>query len=311
MARGRRWRRSSHGLYVPSCVPFSVEQRIVEAYATQRTAVVTGWAALRWLGGSWFDGEAGRPVPIVVVANEGRTRQPNLVQVSQEFLHPDDVRRTGGLRTTNAVRSVAYEMRKAPHPLRAAQDFAMAAYDDLVSIEELAMFCEHELPRWTGVQKVRDVLPHLTENAWSPTEVTLGWLWSRARPGARLAFNTPVFSLDGRHLGTPDVLDLDVGVRGEYQGSLHLAGDRRAQDVVRDDVLLGAGLEMAIMLASDLRDPRRFLQRLDRAYERVVGRARAWTTEPPAWWVDTATVQARRALSDRNRERLLRYRDAA
>lgn len=311
MTRGRRWRRSSHGLYVSSDVPFSVEQRIVEAYATHRTGVVTGWAALRWLGGGWFDGEADQPVPIVVVANEGRTRQPGLVQLSQEFLHPDDVHRTGGLRTTSAVRSVAYEMRRAPHPLRAAQTFAMAAYDDLVSIEELATFCEHELPRWTGVQMVRDVLPHLTENAWSPTEVTLGWIWSRTRPSARLAFNTPVFALDGRHLGTPDVLDLDVGVGGEYQGSLHLAGERRAQDVVRDDVLLSAGLETAIMLAADLRDPRRFLQRLEGAYERAGGRTRGWTTEPPAWWVDTATVEGRRALESRDRERLLRYRRAA
>jgi len=311
MTRGSRFRRSSHGLYVPSDVPCSVEQRIVEAYAVHRAGVLTGWAGLRWLGGTWFGGGTSSPVPIVLVENEGRTRQPGLVQVSQEFLAPREVLRIDGVRTTSAVRSVAYEMRRAPDPLRAEQSFAMAAYDDLVSIDELARYCEEELPRWTGVQTVRDVLPRLTENAWSPTEVTMRWVWLQARPAARLVCNTPVFSLEGRHLGTPDVLDLDSGVRGEYQGSLHLAGERRAQDVVRDEVLAGAGLEMAIMLAADLRDPRRFVQRLEGAYERAAGRPRRWTTEPPEWWVDTTTVARRRALRGRDRERLLRYRRAA
>jgi hypothetical protein len=310
MLRGTRFRRTSHGLYVPAHVPRSVEQRIVEAYAVHRAGVVTGWAALRWCGGRWFDEGVERPVPIVL-EDEGRSRQPRLVEVSQEFLNPADVRRTDGVRTTSAVRSVAYEMRRAPYPLRAAQCFAMAAYDDLVSIDELARYCEDDLPRWTGVQMVRDVLPYLTENAWSPTEVTMGWVWRLHRPAARLAFNTPVFSLDGRHLGTPDVLDLDVGVRGEYQGALHLAGERRAKDVVRDEVLLGAGLEMAVMLASDLRDPRQFLGRLDGAYERAAARTRKWTVEQPASWIDTTTVARRRALRGRDRERLLRYRTAA
>lgn len=310
-ARGPRYRRTSHGLYVPSGVPPSVEQRIVEAYATRRSAVLTGWAALRWWGGAWFDEGEHRPVPLVLMADEGRTRQPRLVQVSQEFLHPRDVRRLDGVRLTSPVRSVAYEMRRAPDLLRAAQVFAMAAYDDLVSSDELARFCALELPRWAGVGRVRDVLPRLTENAWSPTEVTMGWVWSQARPRARLAYNVPVFSLDGRHLGTPDVLDLDVGVRGEYEGALHLAGERRAQDVVRDEVLASAGLEMAVMLAADLTEPARFLRRLEGAYERAALRPRSWTVEPPPWWVDTTTVARRRALGRRDRTRLLRYRSAA
>ena len=311
MTRGGSYRRSSFGLYVPAEVELSVEQRIVEAYATLRAGVTTGWAALRWLGGTWFDEDATSPVPLVLQADEGRSRQPQLVQVSQEFLHPREVWRVDGMRVTCSVRSVAYEMRRAPSPVRAAQAFAMAAYDDLVSIDELDRYCAEHLPRWTGVSQVRDVLPWLTENAWSPTEVTMGWVWQDVRPGARLAYNVPVFSLDGRHLATPDVLDPDSGVIGEYQGALHLAGERRAQDVVRDDKLRDAGLEMAIMLSGDLRDPRHFLRRLTGAYERAAGRPRRWTVEAPSWWVDTTTVAARRALDGDGRARLLGHRRAA
>ena len=310
MARGPRHRRTSYGLYVPAAVDQTVEQRIVEASATHRTGVVTGWAALRWLRGRWFDEGPHRPVPLVLQADEGRTRQPSLVEISQEFLAPSEVIRVDGLRITHPARSVAYEMRRAPSVLRAAQVFAMAAYDDLVSIEELQDYCTVHLPRCAGVGRVREALPRLTENAWSPTEVTMGWLWQDLRPEARLVHNCPVFSRDGRHLGTPDILDPGAGVIGEYQGALHLAGERRAADVVRDDRLRTAGLEMVIMLASDLRSPHGFMDRLAGAYTRAARRT-TWTVVAPPGWIDTSTVVARRALEGADRGRLLRYRRAS
>src|SRR4051795_2610430 len=71
-ARGRAWRRSSHGLYVPSEVDGSVpEQRIVEAAAVLPAyGGVTGWAALRWMGASWMTGlapDGHTPLPVVLV----------------------------------------------------------------------------------------------------------------------------------------------------------------------------------------------------------------------------------------------------
>ncbi len=298
-------------MYVPAEVESGGDQRIVEAAATFRAGVVTGWAALRWLGARWFNEGAERPVPLVLQADEGTSRQPGLVTVSQEFLHPDEVHRIDGLRLTTPVRSTAFEMRYAGTPLRAAQIFAMAAYDDFISCEELARYCEEHLPRCTGVGLVREVLPGLTENAWSPTEVTMGWVWQDLRPGARLVYNCPAFTLDGRHLGTPDILDLESGVIGEYQGSLHLAGERRAADVVRDDRLRAAGLEMAIMLAVDLRNPSAFVARLEGAYGRARRRTQSWTVEPPSWWTSTSTVTSRRSLEGERRQKLLRYREAS
>ena len=66
-ARGPSWRRAAAGLYVPADVNDDrVEQRIVEAASRLRTGAVTGWAALRLLGGGYFDG----------LERDGRTRLP-------------------------------------------------------------------------------------------------------------------------------------------------------------------------------------------------------------------------------------------
>src|SRR4051794_12451203 len=79
-ARGRAWRRSSRGLYVPFEVDGSVpEQRIVEAAAVLPAyGGVTGWAALRWMGAQWMSGlhADGRPRPVVLVTAGGDNPPP-------------------------------------------------------------------------------------------------------------------------------------------------------------------------------------------------------------------------------------------
>ena len=67
------------------------------------------------------------------------------------------------------------------------------------------------------------------------------------------------------------------------------------------------------MLAGDLPDPTRFIARLRSAYERAADiptSRKRWTIEQPSWWVDTATVAARRSLDPILRRRLLGYRAA-
>ena len=289
----------------------TIGQRIVEAVATHRAGVVTGWASLAWHGARWFGDDLQRPVPLALQANEGTSDQAELVSVTQEFLHPDEVVRVDGLRSTTHIRSVAFEMRHAATPLRAAQVFAMAAYDDLVTADEISTYCATYLPRCAGVGRVRAALSRLTENAWSPTEVSMGWHWLDARPDVRLLHNCPIFDLSGRHVSTVDVIDPEAGVAGEYYGATHIVDKQRVEDVLREDVLRSTGLEVVVMLAPDLVDPADFTSRLDRAYERADGRVRGWTIEQPDWWVDTSTVAARRALTGARRERLLRYRRAA
>ena len=57
-ALGPYWKQTSSGMYVPSSVDSNVvEQRILEQGSRiPGYGAVTGWAALRWHGATYFDG---------------------------------------------------------------------------------------------------------------------------------------------------------------------------------------------------------------------------------------------------------------
>jgi hypothetical protein len=122
-----------------------------------------------------------------------------------------------------------------------------------------------------------------------------------------------VFTLDGRHIGTPDLFDPISGLAGDYDGALHLAGEQRARDVRRESDFRDVGLEYVTMVAADGRNSAHFTGRLLNAHARAVARTatRRWTVEPPEWWTPTVTVEQRRSLDDWQRERWLRHRRAA
>ncbi|MCB0895637.1 MAG: hypothetical protein KDB43_09720 [Nocardioidaceae bacterium] len=318
-ARGPRWRRSSRGLFVPAHVdPTGTEQRIVEAAAVMQDdwGGVTGWAGLAWLGARWFDGTpwgGGRPVlPTLAVGGNRAIRPQPTFLTSEERLAPGDLVVVDGLRMTTAVRCVCFEMRYARSELSAAIALSMAAYDDLVSIDEASAYAG-TLNGWNGVPQCRVGIDLAVENAWSPAEVVMGTLW-RGPGGQGLPLhNQPVFDLDGRHIGTPDLVDPVGGVLGQYHSGLHLARAQQQRDVDGDDAYRRHGLECTAMLAGDLVAPQQFLRRLAAAYDRaadIPASRRQWTIEQPDWWRDTTTVAARRALSPDLRARLLRYRAA-
>ncbi|WP_205472144.1 hypothetical protein [Nocardioides sp. SYSU D00038] len=316
-AVGAGWRRTSRGFYVPATVdPSLPEQRIVEAgVLVPAYGGVTGWAALRWSGAAWFDGTrpggvGPRPVSIAVTHDEIRP-QPG-VAVSSERLPPHDLTVVDGLPVTTSVRSLTFEMRYAPDDRRAVVAMDMAAHADLVSIDEAGDYTATWLNGWTGVPRCRRALTLADENSWSPRETLfrLHWVLDAELPPPLC--NVPIFDRSGQHVGTPDLLDAEAGLVGEYDGRLHLADDRRSQDLDRESRFRSLGLEYVTMVAGDLRDP------LATIVPRVVGAhrrarsaaegARPWTIDPPAWWTPTRTVAQRRALDGAERERLLRRR---
>ena len=64
----------------------------------------------------------------------------------------------------------------------------------------------------------------MDENSWSPWE-TLDATGVGTQAGyPKPLSNRPIFDHMGRHIATPDLLDLESGTYGEYDGSLHLAG---------------------------------------------------------------------------------------
>lgn len=313
-ARGTGWRRSSRGFYVPSGVnDANPDQRILEAsVVTPAGGAVTGWAALRWRGGTWFDGSwGGRSKLPVTIATAGRTvRRQQGIAICEEGLDPTERSVLDGLSVTSAVRSACFEMRYAPSDRLAVVALDMAAYSDLVSLAEMADYAGRH-SGWTGIPRCRWALGHADENAWSPHEVLmrLGWELDAGRP--RPLCNVPVFDRSGRLVGTPDLLDPEAGVLGEYDGALHLAGRQRAVDLRREAEFRGLGLETVVMVAADHQDMSSFLTRLDGAYRRARHEAestRAWTISPPPWWTDTSTVAARRTLDADQQRRWLRHR---
>lgn len=313
-ARGKQWRRTGPGLYVPADVDRErPEQRIVEAAELlPGYGGVTGWAALRWQGGRWFDGrdQGGRRERDVVLATMIHARKHEGLRFSEERLSHPEITMVDGLPLTIPARSVLFEARYAASLRQAVRFIDLAAYDDLVSLAECYAYLPH-LNGWTGVPQAREALAMADENCWAPTEVDMRIAWTVLGGYPRPLCNRPVFTKDGRFLGTPDLLDPEAGVVGEYDGAHHLDAAQRSVDVRREALFRSVGLQYVTMLAPDLADPSHFLWRLDDAYCRALflpRRDRQWTLERPNWWVSTDTVDQRRSLTESQRARLLAHR---
>ena len=312
--RGSAWRRTGPGLYVPASVDsVRPQQRVLEAATEVPGGHITGWAAFTWAGARWFDGLDGngnaRPVPIVITNHRYRSR-PGIL-LTAERLPLSEWYVLDGVSGTHPLRSAAYEARHASSVRRAVVALDMALQTDRISIAELI---EHAgtLNGWYGVGQLRQAIGLADENSWSPMEPEMRLHWQLDLGLPHPLCNHPVFDLAGNHIGTPDLLDVEAGVVGEYDGGLHLAGERRASDIQRESLFRRAGLEYVTMTSIDRRDPTHFLRRTKEARERALRLRpeRRWTVDPPAWWTSTVTVEQRRSLTAADRERFLRHRAA-
>lgn len=309
-ARGPRWRRTSRGFYVPADVDGGVvEQRILEAsVVVPPRGAVTGWAALRWLGATWLSGidNAGTPLPVPILISTHNVRgQPGILPCG-EGCSPETIVLVDGIGVTDAVWSASFAMRYAATLRDAVITLSMAAYCDLVSVAEVTALISGQ-SGWTGVPRARDALRYVGENAWSPMEADTKMLCEMGGFPCSLQ-NRPVFDLDGRHIGTPDLIDPAAGVIVEYNGADHLERDRYVTDINREARFRDHYLEVVVRSAGERRD--HFLARLASSYQRARRRRtpRTWTLTPPKGWISTATVAERRALTPEQRERLLGYR---
>ncbi|WP_445259162.1 hypothetical protein [Nocardioides aurantiacus] len=289
------------------------EQRIVEAAAVlPEIGGVTGWAGLRWAGGVWFDGRApdGRPRDVDLATCYEDVRDRPGMQVCQERLPPSELVDHEGVRTTLPVRSLFFVLRRAPDLRTAVIAADMAAYSDLVSLDEAWTYAMAH-PGWTGVPQARQALLLAAENSWSPRETALRLVWTLDAGMDEPLCNCPVFDLAGRLIGVPDLIDPESGLCGEYDGAVHLVGPQRARDLRRLDHLRDHGLEPVVVLADDMADRERVVRRLlagDERARRTPAAERRWTLDPPPWWKPTHTVALRRALAAEDAARLLAHR---
>jgi hypothetical protein len=316
-AQGPDWRSTSHGLHLPASVEVTTEQRILEAaQVLPAYGGITGWAALHWLGATrWNEGTRAdgtqRPVWLAVGGDDVRPHPG--IRVSAERLSPLDLMVVDGISVTTAERSTCFEMRYAANARRAAVILSMAAYHDVVSIEELAQYAARH-SGWTGIPQCRVGISLAEENCWSPPELEMVLIWGIDAELPRPLCNQPLFDRgDGSHIGTPDLLDIEAGVVGQYHGTLHLAGRQASIDARAEERYRSVGLETFTMFAADRGHLARMAERMHAARRRARWEAesqRQWTIEYPSWWIPTNTVELRRALTEEQRRRMLRYRVA-
>lgn len=241
----------------------------------------------------------------IAVPRTGLRRQPGIV-VSAERVEDDDTLIVDGITVTSALRSVTFAARRAPDLTAAVNVLDRAAAADLASLAEIDAYTLTRLSGAPGIDQLREALPLAVENSWSPMETEMRLLWRRIGLVDVLC-NVPLFDSSCRHLGTPDLLDPARGLVGDYDGPDHLDRARRDADIKRESAFRRAGLEYVEMMAPDRREPADFLTRTSEAIRRVDPSRWAWTLDPPPWWKRTETVEQRRALSDRDREWLLRW----
>jgi hypothetical protein len=290
-AAGPRFRQTSPGRYVPATVDETlVEQRILEqASRLGRHGAVTGWAALRWRGARFFDGtgDGGRRIrPIPLVVGLGKIREDPRVQISQAQIAPSEYTKVGGIYCATVQRALFDEMRFAPDVRSAVVAMDMVAAARMNCVRFMSMYVAQR-SSWTGVEQVRDALALASDHRRSPQETRMGLVWELDAGLKRPLFNPPVFSLDGRLLGYPDLLDVEAGCVGEYDGEDHKERERHRRDVAREQEFRDHGLEYFTVVGGDLSDHTKVVGRIHSARRRASfapESSRQWTLEPPSWW---------------------------
>ena len=287
-ARGPFWRRVGDGWYVPSTAdPAVVEQRIVEAAVHLPShGALTGWAALRVAGGSYFDGRRGRtslPVALALGATSGRRRRAGL-RLAYERLDHEDVLTVHGLRVTVPPRALFDELRLPGSLVRAvtAADMALAA--GLVTLEEMDRYVVTRL-RFRRSALALEALALADAGSRSPTETWLR-VFCHRRLGLRaLRTNQPIFDLYGRLVCIADLVDEQAGLVLEYDGAEHRTAERQHRDVVRTEACRAVGLEQCTVTSKDLRDTDALAARISASRRRAAEqKRRAWTLERPPGW---------------------------
>jgi hypothetical protein len=111
------------------------------------------------------------------------------------------------------------------------------------------------------------------------------WVLDAGLP--RPLVNQPLFDRRGRLLGYPDLLDVEAGLVGEYDGEDHRRARRHSSDVDREARMRDVRLEVTRATGIDLADRRALATRIQTARRRapfVAPASRGWTTTAPAWF---------------------------
>lgn len=294
--RGARYRRTSPGLYVPTRVDSAViEQRILEQAVrlpdpSFAVTGLTGWAALRWRGARYFEGVDRRthldlPVPLALGGWHDLGNGPEIAK-SRERLSCTEVELVAGIPCAIAERALFDEIRRYRDKRRGVVALEMTVAARLLtfaSFHDYVATCNG----WTGVPYVRKVCALAGGDTLSPPEAEMRLAWTLDAGHPEPLCNKPVFALDGRQIGFPDLFDEVAGVVGEYGGTSHVDDDRRSMDRSREDRFRAVQLEYFEVVTGELTDRPTVVRRMRRARAdaRFIPEGqRQWTLTPPPGW---------------------------
>ena len=291
MTRGKRWRRSSRGFFVPAAAPATTTQRILDAVPlVGRRGALAGWAAAYALGVDLVDGQipfTGQHLPVSVhlACGVGRARSDG-VRFVRERLPAEHLHITHGLPVTRPLRTVFDGARWADNLVEAVVFVDQVAHALELDLSELAPWCQPGA-RWQGIKLLRAALAWTDARSASPWESRLRMFYQRQAGLPRPLVNRPVFDLDGRFLGTPDLFDPEAGLVTEFDGKDHRDRRRHQADNIREEKLEGSNLTVCRVDSLDLRQPVPLQERLRARHAQGMRRNRdldRWTLVEPPWW---------------------------
>ncbi|MCD6640984.1 MAG: hypothetical protein LT071_13855, partial [Nocardioides sp.] len=246
-----RWRRVAPGLLVPAGTPRTPEQRAVEAAAQlPADGLITGWAALRLAGAAFFAGERVdgtlEPVPVLLPHDVRRRGAGLLVERTRGPLPAAVVRH--GVPCAPAEVALVHELQRESSSKRAGVMVDMALAAGVVDLGGL----RRRLARTHGVTgEASYAVDRACGECRSPKESEMLQVWERLAGFPRPLMNREVRALDGRLLAVVDLLDVEAGVVGEYNGSDHRRARQQSRDEARAAALRDVGLELFTVVAGD------------------------------------------------------------
>ena len=232
------------------------------------------------------------------------------MKLCEERFDHREVDEVDGLPVASAVRAACFEARYARDLEAAVVALDLAAFHDLVSVEEAAVWMLGH-PSYTGIEQGRQAVALADENVWSPMEPVMRLEWQDAGFRRPLA-NRPIF--DRRPDATsrpPTSWTRTPGSSGSTTAACTSRGSGGTPTSSATRPTGHWGSSRSTMVAGDLSRRWQFRQRLTAAYARAGSRpvaGRRWTLELPDWWTPTYTVGQRRALSQAERQRWLKNR---
>lgn len=290
--RGRAWRSTGRGLFVPSDVTVTPAQRIVQvAPLVPVGGAITGWAAAHMHGVDLLDGldhETMAPLPVPACLNNpaGRRDQATVTYYRDRLALGEATLRYG-IPITSPLRCVVDGIRHALNLVEAVAFLDLVSHSLELDPAAVEAWCAAH-PGERGVRLLRAAVRWCDPRSANAWETRLRMFYRRTTALPRPEVNQPVFDLEERFLGTPDLLDEEAGLATEFDGQEHRERQQHRRDNLREEMLEEANLVVCRVDSLDLRQPVPLRERLRAAYARGRSRDRKrdrFTTQVPDWWL--------------------------